>query len=176
VQSGLDKALHCEKIVSVELIADVLVAVVKLCAALFTASASMAAGAVHSMVDVVVVALLFLTLRSGFSMIEGVRRMIDPAEVRSPIVIYIVLAAEALLDAVSWPVALKALRSAKGDLGYCQAMKSSEDPPSCSVLARIWRARGDRRRDVIATHLAPDQIVAVLSLEFSSELCTPECS
>lgn len=60
--------------------------------------------------------------------------MIDPDEIRSPIVIYIVLASEALLDEVSWAVALKAFRSAKGDLGYCQAMKSSKDPPSFSVL------------------------------------------
>jgi hypothetical protein len=36
--------------------------------------------------------------------------MIDPDEIRSPIVIYIVLASEALLDGVSWAVALKAFR------------------------------------------------------------------
>jgi Co/Zn/Cd efflux system component len=82
-----------------------------------------------------VVALLFFTLGSGFSILEGVRRMIDPAEIRSPIVIYIVLVAEGLLDWVSWVVALKAFRSAKGDLGYWQAMKSSKDPPSFIVLA-----------------------------------------
>ena len=70
----MDKALPSEKNVCVELIANVVVAVVKLCVALFTASASMAAEAVHSIVDVVVVAPLFFTLGSGFSMAEGVRR------------------------------------------------------------------------------------------------------
>jgi divalent metal cation (Fe/Co/Zn/Cd) transporter len=74
VEWGRDKALPSEKIVWVEMIANVVVARVKLCAALFTASASMAAEAVHSIVDVVVVALLFFTLGSGFSMAEGVRR------------------------------------------------------------------------------------------------------
>jgi hypothetical protein len=55
-------------------------------------------------------------------------------------------------------------------------MKSSKDPPSFSVLADdTAEIRGDRRRDVIATHLGPDQIVAVLSLEFSDELRAPEC-
>jgi Co/Zn/Cd efflux system component len=71
---GMDKALPSEKNVCVELIANVVVAVVKLYAALFTASASMAAEAVHSIVDVVLVALSFFTLGSGFSMAEGVRR------------------------------------------------------------------------------------------------------
>ena len=71
---GMDKALPSEKNVCVELIANVVVAAVKLCAAFFTASASMAAEAVHSIVDVVLVALSFFTLGSGFSMAEGVRR------------------------------------------------------------------------------------------------------
>jgi hypothetical protein len=101
--------------------------------------------------------------------------MIDPDETRSPIVIYIVLASEALLDAVSWAVALKAFRSAKGDLGYCQAMKSSKDLRASASLPGYGRTCGDYRRDVIAIRLAPDQIVAVLSLEFSDELRTPEC-
>jgi cation diffusion facilitator family transporter len=273
----MDSALSSERVVWVELIADALVAVVKLCAALFTSSASMAAEAAHSIVDVgsgglmlygygrsrrgpdtrhplgygrelyfwsFVVALLFFTLGAGFSILEGVRRMIDPADIRSPIVIYIVLAAEALFDGVSWVVALKAFRAAKGDLSYWQAVKSSKDPPSFIVLAEdtAWLAGiavaiagtymatsfnfpmadgiasalvglvlatvgwvlvreskglliGEQAESelsqsilalsenqdgvegangVITTHLAPDQIVVALSLEFSDELRTPE--
>jgi divalent metal cation (Fe/Co/Zn/Cd) transporter len=71
---GQGQGIAFRKNFLVELIANVVVAAVKLCAALFTASASMAAEAVHSIVDVVVVALLFFTLGSGFSMAEGVRR------------------------------------------------------------------------------------------------------
>jgi divalent metal cation (Fe/Co/Zn/Cd) transporter len=43
-----------------------------------------------------VVALLFFTLGAGFSILEGLRRIMSPTDIRSPIVIYIVLAAEAL--------------------------------------------------------------------------------
>lgn len=46
------KALASKTIVWIELIADVLVAAIKLAAALFTGSASLAAEGVHSIVDV----------------------------------------------------------------------------------------------------------------------------
>jgi hypothetical protein len=59
----------------------------------------------------------------------------SPADIRSPLVIYFVLAAEALFDGASWVLALRAFRSAKGNLGYRQAMTSSKDPPSFIVLA-----------------------------------------
>jgi len=273
----VDSASPFKTIVWVELIADVLVAVVKLFAAFFTGSASMAAEGVHSVVDVgsgglmlygyqrsqrgpdrrhplghgrelyfwsFVVALLFFTLGAGFSIFEGFRRMMSPADIRSPLVIYVVLAAEALFDGASWVLALRAFRSAKGNLGYWQAMTSSKDPPSFIVLAEdtaglvgiavaasgtllatsfhlpaadgiasivvgmvlavvgwvlVQESKGlligeqadselsqsilalaeeqdgvEGANGVIATHLAPDQIVATLSLEFSDELRTPQ--
>jgi hypothetical protein len=71
---GQGQGIAFRKNFLVELIPNVVVAVVKLGATLFTASDSMAAEAVHSIVDVVVVALFFFTLGSGFSMAEGVRR------------------------------------------------------------------------------------------------------
>jgi divalent metal cation (Fe/Co/Zn/Cd) transporter len=164
----MNKASLSKTIVWVELIADVLVAVVKLFAAFFTGSASMAAEGVHSVVDVgsgglmlygyqrsqrrpdsrhplghgrelyfwcFVVALLFFTLGAGFSIFEGLRHMMSPADIRSPLVIYVVLAAEALFDGASWVIALRAFRSANGNLGYWQAITSSKDPPSFIVLA-----------------------------------------
>jgi cation diffusion facilitator family transporter len=273
----MDSASPFKTIVWVELIADVLVAVVKLLAAFFTGSASMAAEGVHSVVDVgsgglmlygyqraqrgpderhplghgrelyfwsFVVALLFFTLGAGFSIFEGLRHMMSPADIRSPLVIYVVLAAEALFDGASWVLALRAFRSAKGSLGYWQAMTSSKDPPSFIILAEdtaglvgiavaasgtllatsfnlpaadgiasivvgmVLAAVGwvlvreskelligeqagselsqsilalaeeqdgvEGANGVIATHLAPDQIVATLSLEFSDELRTPQ--
>jgi divalent metal cation (Fe/Co/Zn/Cd) transporter len=125
----MDKALSSKTIVWVELVADALVAVVKLFAAFFTGSAAMAAEGIHSVVDVgsgglmlygyqraqlgpserhplghgrelyiwsFVVALLFFTLGAGYSILEGLRRTMSPADIRSPLVIYAVLAAEAL--------------------------------------------------------------------------------
>ena len=82
-----------------------------------------------------VVALLFFTLGAGYSIFEGFRRMMSPADIRSPLVIYAVLAEEALFDGVSFVLALRAFRAAKGDLGYWQAMTQSKDAPSFIVLA-----------------------------------------
>lgn len=271
------RALSSRTIVWVELVADVLIAIVKLAAAFFTGSASMTAEGVHSVVDVgsgglmlygyqraqlgpdrryplghgrelyfwsFVVALLFFTLGAGFSIFEGLRRMMNPVDIGSPIVIYVVLGAEALFDGASWVVALRAFRLAKGDLGYWRAMISSKDPPSFIVLAEdtaalvgiavaaigtllatsfnlpaadgiasvvvglilgvvgwvlVRESKGlligeqagnelsnailalaekqggvEGANGVIATHLAPDQVVVTLSLEFSDEMRTPQ--
>jgi cation diffusion facilitator family transporter len=273
----MDKALSSRTIVRIELIADVLVAVVKLVAAFFTGSVAMAAEGVHSVVDVgsgglmlygyhrsqlgpsqrhplghgrelyfwsFVVALLFFTLGAGYSIFEGFQRMMSPADIRSPLVIYAVLAAEALFDGVSFVLALRAFRAAKGDLGYWQAMTQSKDAPSFIVLAEdtaglvgiavaaagtllatsfnlpvadgiasvviglvlafvgwvlVRESKGlligeqassdfsqsvlacaekqdgvDGASGVVAIHLAPDQIVVTLSLEFSDKLRTPQ--
>jgi cation diffusion facilitator family transporter len=273
----MPRTLSSKTIVWVELIADMLVAVVKLAAAFFTGSAAIAAEGVHSVVDVgsgglmlygyrraqlgpskrhpfghgrelyfwsFVVALLFFTLGAGYSIFEGVRRILSPADIRSPLVIYIVLAAEALFDGVSFVLALRAFSAAKGDLGYWEAMTKSKDAPSFIVLAEdtaglvgiavaaagtllatsfdlpvadgvasvvvglvlafvgwvlVRESKGlligeqasselsqailalaesqdgvDGANGVVATHLAPDQIVVTLSVEFSDELRTPE--
>jgi cation diffusion facilitator family transporter len=273
----MDKTLSFKTVVWVELIADVLVAVVKLAAAFFTGSAAMAAEGVHSVVDVgsgglmlygyrrsrlgpdprhplghgrelyfwsFVVALLFFTLGAGYSIFEGVRRILSPADISSPLVIYVVLAAEALFDGVSFVVALRAFRAAKRDLGYWEAITKSKDAPSFIVLAEDtagligiavaaagtllatsfnlpvadgvasvvvglvlafvgWvlvreskdlligePASSELSQSIVAlaesqdgveganavvtTHLAPDQVVVTLSLEFADELRAPE--
>jgi cation diffusion facilitator family transporter len=191
-----------------------------------------------------VVALLFFTLGAGFSVFEGVRREVNPAEIRSPIVIYVVLGAEALFDGGSWLLALRAFRLAKGDLGYLQAVISSKDSPSFivlaqdtagllgivvaasgtflaagynlpaadgiayvaiglilaivgwllvregkslligeqadselsdSILALAYEQEGvEGANGVLATQLAPDQVVVSLSLEFLDEMRTPQ--
>jgi cation diffusion facilitator family transporter len=164
----MPETLSSKTIVWIELIADVLVAVVKLAAAFFTGSAAIAAEGVHSVVDVgsgglmlygyrrsqlgpdsrhplgygrelyfwsFVVALLFFTLGAGYSIFEGVRRILSPADIRLALVIYIVLAAEALFDGVSFVLALRAFSAAKGDLGYWEAITKSKDAPSFIVLA-----------------------------------------
>lgn len=271
------RGLTSKTVVWVGLAADALVAAVKIVAALFTGSASLAAEGIHSVVDVgsgglmlygyrraqlrpdrrhplgygrelyfwsFVVALLFFTLGAGFSISAGVQRMLSPSVVRSPLVIYLVLAADALFEGTSWIVALKGFRAAKGDLGYWEAMKASKDPPGFIVLAEdtaglagvavaaagtfiatqldvraadgvgsvlvglilaavgwilVRESKGlligeqaDRdlsssiialsesqdgiegANGVLATHLAPDQVVAAVSLEFADELRTPE--
>jgi divalent metal cation (Fe/Co/Zn/Cd) transporter len=187
---------------------------------------------------------LFFTLGAGYSIFEGVRRILSPADISSPLVIYVVLAAEALFDGVSFVVALRAFRAAKGDLGYWEAITKSKDAPSFIVLAEDtagligiavaaagtllatsfnlpvadgaasvvvglvlafvgWvlvreskdlligePASSELSQSIVAlaesqdgveganavvtTHLAPDQVVVTLSLEFADELRAPE--
>ena len=82
-----------------------------------------------------IVAQLFFTLGAGFSIYEGVRHILGPSVVQSPLVIYLVLGADALFSAVSWTFALRSFRKAKGEAGYWEAMKASKDPPNFIVLA-----------------------------------------
>ncbi len=191
-----------------------------------------------------VVALLFFTLGAGFSVYEGVEHIFSPSAIHSPLVIYLVLGADAVFSAVSWIFALRSFRKAKGELGYWQAMKASKDPPNFIVLAQdtaellgvvvtaagtfvathfsigladgaasvliglivavvgwllVRESKGllvgeqasrrlassiislSERQDgiegangVVASQLAPDQVLVALSLEFDDELRTPE--
>lgn len=166
------------------------------------------------------------------------------ADISSPLVIYVVLAAEALFDGVSFVLALRAFSAAKGGLGYWEAITKSKDAPSFIVLAEdtagligiamaaagallatrfnlpvadgvasvlvglvlalvgwvlVRESKGlligeqasselsqsilalaesqdgvEGANGVLATHLAPDQVVVTLSLEFADALRTPE--
>jgi cation diffusion facilitator family transporter len=191
-----------------------------------------------------IVALLMFTLGAGVTFYEGVSNIIDPSEIVDPKVNYIVLACSALFEGVTWAIALREFRKAKGDVGYLEAVRRSKDPPSFIVLfedsaallglgiaflgtlAAEWFAMpvldgvaaigislvlavtaialareskglligepasrrisegivevarkvpGIERTHVVFTvHLAPDQVVVALSLEFADTLTTPE--
>ncbi|HET7849769.1 MAG TPA: cation diffusion facilitator family transporter [Pseudolabrys sp.] len=81
-----------------------------------------------------VVALLMFTLGAGVACIEGVQRIIKPAEITDPNISYIVLGCAAIFEGTSWFIALRAFRKAKGDVGYLQAVRQSKDPPTFIVL------------------------------------------
>src|SRR6202161_3924087 len=107
------------------LIGDILVALSKIGAAIWTGSAAMTSEAIHSLVDTTneilllygihrsrrkadtdrpfghgrelyfwsfVVSLLIFALGAGFSIYEGISRILEPIPIESPIVSYIVLA------------------------------------------------------------------------------------
>jgi cation diffusion facilitator family transporter len=149
------------------LIGDILVAVSKAGAAIWTGSATMASEAIHSIVDTTneilllygihrsrqkadtdhpfgygreiyfwsfVVSLLIFALGAGFSIYEGIYRILYPAPIRSPIVTYIVLALAFLFEGVPWLYSLRQFRKAKGELGFLKAFKLSKDPPSFMTL------------------------------------------
>jgi len=191
-----------------------------------------------------IAALQMFMLGAGVTFYQGLARLDDPRPIVDPQVAYIVLACSAVFEGVTWVIALRALRRAKGDLGYFEAVQRSKDPPSFIVLfedsaallglaiAFIGTLAADRlampaldgvaaigislvlaatamavayeskelligepasarvvasildiarkqpgieRANIVLTvHLAPDQIVVGLSLEFADNLTTPE--
>jgi cation diffusion facilitator family transporter len=191
-----------------------------------------------------IVALMLFALGAGVSIYEGVQHMMTPEPIENAHLNYIVLALSFVFEGVSWYVALRSFRRAKGDLGTWEAVRKSKDPPSFMVLFEDSAAligiaiaalgtfcadvlkmpaldgaasiligavlaltsvllareskglligeRADSRiagsieslaagesgvsgaNGVITVHLAPDQIVVALSLEFDDALCTPQ--
>src|SRR6202049_2234037 len=81
-----------------------------------------------------VVSLLIFALGAGFSIYEGVYRILYPVPIQSPIVSYIVLALAFLFEGGSWLYSLRQFRRAKGDLGFFKAFRLSKDPPSFMTL------------------------------------------
>jgi cation diffusion facilitator family transporter len=153
--------------VYVALIGDILVAISKTGAAIWTGSATMASEAIHSIVDTTneflllygihrsrqradtdhpfgygrevyfwsfVVSLLIFALGAGFSIYEGVYRMLYPVPIQSPIVSYIVLALAFFFEGASWLYSLRQFNQAKGNLGFFRAFRLSKDPPSFMTL------------------------------------------
>jgi cation diffusion facilitator family transporter len=191
-----------------------------------------------------VVALLLFTLGAGASVYEGIMHILVPEQIENALVSYVVLGLSLLFEGASWYVALTALRRAKGEATYVEAVRRSKDPPLFMVLLEdtaaligiviaalgiffsttlgrpeldgiasiliglvlaataLLLARESKglligepaqseidaailalaeqepciegANGVITVHLAPDQITASLSLEFSDELRTPE--
>ena len=81
-----------------------------------------------------VVSLLIFALGAGFSIFEGVYRILYPVPIQSPIVSYFVLALAFLFEGASWLYALRQFRRTKGDLGFFKAFRLSKDPPSFMTL------------------------------------------
>jgi cation diffusion facilitator family transporter len=191
-----------------------------------------------------IVALLVFALGAGISIYEGILHVLRPQPIRDPLVNYVVLALAFLFEGVSWFVALRHFRSAKGTLGYWEAFRQSKDPPSfmvffedsaaligillaafgtfaataldapaadgvasiligvvlaviAALLARESKSlllgeRADRKlsesilriaeaaspatraNGVLTVQLAPDQILAALSLEFADDMRAPQ--
>src|SRR5262249_3312045 len=57
-----------------------------------------------------------------------------PIPIKDPIVNYVVLALSFVFESMSWRVAYRTFRDAKGDLGYWDAVRRSKNPPSFMVL------------------------------------------
>ena len=81
-----------------------------------------------------VVAVLIFAIGAGVSIYEGVRHVLDPVEMESPWVNYVVLALAAVIEFGSWTVAMREFRRHKGDLGYYEAAEQTKDPSTLTLL------------------------------------------
>jgi len=82
-----------------------------------------------------VVALLVFALGAGVSIYEGVSHVLHPVAITNPGVNYAVLVVALVFESGSWWVAFGEFRSAKGDIGYLEAVRQSKDPATFIVLA-----------------------------------------
>jgi len=81
-----------------------------------------------------VVALLIFALGAGVSLYEGVDRLLHPAPIEHPAVIFVVLAVSLAFEGASWLVGMRAFRTAKSSLGWWEAFRRSKDPPTFIVV------------------------------------------
>ena len=81
-----------------------------------------------------VVALLIFALGAGVSLYEGVDRLLHPAPIEHPAVIFVVLAVSLAFEGASWLVGMRAFRTAKSTLGWWEAFRRSKDPPTFIVV------------------------------------------
>ena len=81
-----------------------------------------------------IVAILIFGLGAGISFYEGLKRVMEPHEVASPYVNYIVLSLAILFEGASWYVALQEFRKGKGKRGWMAEIRHSKDPTKFTVL------------------------------------------
>src|SRR5919106_5805676 len=75
-----------------------------------------------------IVAVLVFALGAGVSIYEGVIHILHPEHAVSPLVNYAVLGIAFVLEGGSTMAAFKEFRTAKGSLGWIEAVRRSKDP------------------------------------------------
>ena len=81
-----------------------------------------------------IVALLVFALGACVSVYEGLHHLRHPEPMSRPLINYLVLGASMVFEGISWTVALREFRAAKGDMGYVEAFRRSKDPTTFTVL------------------------------------------
>ena len=81
-----------------------------------------------------VVAIMVFALGSGVSLYGGIKHVIHPTHIESPLVNYIVLGLAILFEGVAFIYALKEFKQVKGQLTYFEAVKQGKDPSMFVVL------------------------------------------
>lgn len=81
-----------------------------------------------------IVAILIFALGGGISIYEGILHIQHPEPVTNPMLNYIVLTLSMLFEGGAWYVAFREFRKIKGTMGYIEAIRSSKDPSTFTVL------------------------------------------
>ncbi|TPG06554.1 cation diffusion facilitator family transporter [Sphingomonas oligophenolica] len=81
-----------------------------------------------------VVAILIFGLGAGISIYEGIQKIQCPHPIDNAWISYTVLTLGLLFEGAVWIVALRAFRIEKGDRGWFEAIRRSEDPTVFTVL------------------------------------------
>jgi cation diffusion facilitator family transporter len=82
-----------------------------------------------------IVAVLIFGIGGGLSAYEGIRHMMHPNPLEDAMWNYIVLAAAAVFESISFGIALKQFMQAKGDKPFWRALRTSKDPTVYTILA-----------------------------------------
>ena len=82
-----------------------------------------------------IVAVLIFGIGGGVSFYEGVMHVLDPVPLRDPLWNYVVLAAAALFEGISFGIALKQFRKEVTGRSFWVALRDSKDPTTYTVLA-----------------------------------------
>jgi cation diffusion facilitator family transporter len=81
-----------------------------------------------------IVAILIFAVGSGVSIYEGIRHVIHPAQIKNPMVNYIVLCLALVFEGAAWFFAFKEFGKVKGKRGYIEAVQKGKDPSMFVVL------------------------------------------
>jgi cation diffusion facilitator family transporter len=81
-----------------------------------------------------VVALLVFATGAGLSLYEGIQHLRHPAEIRNPVVNYVVLAIAMPLEGAPWLAAYRKFSRMRGERGTVEAVQRAKDPTLIAVL------------------------------------------
>jgi cation diffusion facilitator family transporter len=81
-----------------------------------------------------VVAILLFAGGAGLSIFKGIDHLINPTEVKSSYVNYVVIGMAVIFEGTSWYIALREFSKSKGKWGYFQAVHRGKDPSIYIVL------------------------------------------
>lgn len=81
-----------------------------------------------------IVSLLVFALGSVVSIYQGIHHIIEPEQIKDPMINYVVLGLAFVCEGASWAVALKNFKKEKGKMGYFEAFRRSKDPTTFTVL------------------------------------------